>query len=335
MSFFLAGIDNKSASLEERERFFVPESGLPQALASFFKTCPLKGAVILSTCKRTEVYAESDRLPRLKGLVYEKQGLAAVEHLFRVAAGLDSEIVGESEVLGQVRRAYLAAREAGVVSPFVSAVFERALFAAKLVRQRFDPLKRDPSIAGAAVAMAQKLGLGLEGKKIFVLGAGAVAGVVAEECVARGASCVFVANRTFARAVDLAVKLKVRAIGFDAFYGQLDEADIIFCATASKHFVLKKDVLRQKRRKDKDVLIFDLAMPRDVEPEIRNLAGVRLFDLDQISGISPYSRSAVEAAEAFVKEKAQVFFERNRWRSGSAYGQAHWPESRLLKPCLS
>lgn len=349
MSFFLVGINSRNAPLEVRERFFVASKDLEETLASVRRNWPLKGAVILSTCNRVEVYCESGHPLILKDLLgflaaspvletfetYEKEGQAAVEHLFGVASGLESEIIGENEILGQVRNAYLAARQAGTTSSFVSAAFERALFAARLTRRRFDFFKESPSVASSAVEMAQTLSDGLSGKNIFILGAGVVAETLAKECAARGATCVFVANRTIARARELATRFQARAVSFDDFHKMLEEADVIFSATASKHFVLKKDIFQAQRSADKGVVIFDLALPRDVEPDIRALRGVRLFDLDQISGARSYSRAIIEEARAFVAEKAEYFFKRYSWRSKSAYGQAHWPESRPLRPCLS
>jgi len=349
MSFFLVGINNRSAPLEVRERFFVASKDLEETLASVRRHWPLKGAVILSTCNRVEVYCEADNSIHLKDLLgflasrpllekyetYEKEGRSAVEHLFSVASGLESDIVGEKEILGQVRQAYLIARQAGATSPFVNAVFERAIFAGKLARRKFDLFQEGPSIAGAAVENARVLSAGLEGKNIFILGAGLVAAALAKECALNGASCVFVANRTIARAKELAARFDAAALRFDEFYDRLDEADIIFCATASKHFVLKKDIFQGNRHTEKGVIIFDLALPRDVEPDIRGLRGVRLFDLDQISSGDNYSRPVTDEIRALIASKAEYFFKRYLWRSGSEYGQARWQESRPLRPCLS
>ncbi|MBI5873659.1 MAG: glutamyl-tRNA reductase [Candidatus Omnitrophica bacterium] len=330
MNFVVVGTNYKYAPLPLRERFSFSKNDCLLALQKMFEADIVRGAVILSTCQRVEVYAEADYNLQVRDFLFDfkkagdglrdhfyiKRDVEAILHLFGVAAGLDSQSIGENEILRQVKEAYFLAKRFEATTPFLNKVFERALFTGKLVRQNTHLSGRDPSIASTAVELAQRLSKGLAKKNIFVIGAGVVANSVAVHCASRGARCIIVAGRTFNRAQELAVCVGGETIVFDEFYHRLDEADILFSATASPHLILQKEVFQANRHSSRPMLLFDLACPRDIDPRIAGLGNARLFNVDDLVIGSDFKNSDIQEALSIVGEKAGRFIWKLRSVSG-------------------
>ena len=334
MRLVLAGINHRQAPLELRERFSLSASDSDLLALALREKGMVAGAVILSTCQRVELYAEAQDAEAIKrfflnfkGLnvnlgryLYVKYNGEALTHLFNVSSGLDSQIIGEYEILQQVRDAYLKARGGEVTTPLLNKLFERALFVGKLVRQQTGISKTGPSIAQSAVYSAEALCGCLAQKKVYIIGAGAIAGKVAQLCAQRGAACIIVANRTFQKAQKLSCAINGRAVKFEEFYLLLKDADILFSATASRHFILKKESFQGREGRQKEIIIFDLAFPRDIDPGVAQLEGIRLFNLDDLKQYAMARDEETRKAFALAREKAQRFLEKEgqRWNIESA-----------------
>ena len=328
MSFILVGTSYKYAALGIREKLSFSKKDILVALRRLIENGIVKGAVILSTCLRTEIYAQAEEtaflkdfllrfkgeaLDRFKGCFYTRVNEEAVTHLFTVAAGLDSQLIGEYEILHQIKDAFFLAKRFEATTPLLNRLFERALFVGRAIRQESPIYKTDPSLAKAVVARAEQLKGNLVFANIFIVGAGAIAEAIAHSCAEKGARCIMVANRTFIKAQELAKRIKGEVVRFEEFYERLDDIDILFSATASPHLILKKDMFEQKKHLDKEMIIFDLALPRDIDPAIGISKNVRLFNLDDIG--RNFSRSLnVEYAEQLIREKSERF----SWRLGLA-----------------
>jgi glutamyl-tRNA reductase len=335
MNLTLAGINYKYAPVSLRERVYFSKKDIFLALQGLFEKGIVQGAVILSTCQRTEIYAEADDVSLLRSFLldfkntgelpgdyfYVKQNDVAVLHLFTVAAGLDSLIMGENEILHQVKEAYFLAKRFEATTPFLNRVFERALFAGKQARQNTTFFQKDPSLAKTAVGMAKTLLGDIIAKNIFIIGAGTVAAGIASHCAKAGAAFTIVSTRTLQRAKSLALRFGQEAVSILEFCKRLDEADIVFSATASPHLILKKEAFEQKRRSIKPLLLFDLAMPRDIDSAIAEFDNVRLFNVDDLApGLHADTADIKQALQA-IREKTQRFLwklERSRSVSGQA-----------------
>lgn len=335
MNLTLAGINYKYAPVSLRERVYFSKKDIFLALEGLFEKGVVRGAVILSTCQRTEIYADADDASLLRSFLldfkntgelpadyfYIKQDEEAVLHLFTVTAGLDSLIIGENEILHQVKEAYFLAKRFEATTPFLNRVFERALFVGKQARQNTNFFQKDPSLAKTAVGMAKTLSGDMIAKNIFIIGAGSVAAGIASHCAKEGAAFTIVSTRTLQRAKSLALRFGQEAVPLRGFCKRLDEADIVFSATASPHLILKKDDFEQKRRLIKPLLLFDLALPRDIDPRIGRFNNVRLFNVDDLA-VEPHGNIPdIKQVLQHVREKTRRFL----WKlekSRSASGQA-------------
>jgi len=323
------GLTHKSAPLALLERAAVTPAQLPKALADLAGRSSLSEAVILSTCMRTEVYAVADRfhpaVSEVRDFLCQSSFVApeemvdhllvlfdddAVRHLFAVTAGLDSAVVGETEVQGQVRDAWLVAREEGTAGAVLSGLFRHALEAGKRARAETGVSRGATSVSQAAVALAaQHLGGSLAEKRLVVLGAGEMGeGMAAALARARararrrgrraaGVADVVVANRSPARAAALAERIGGRAIGLDALPGALAEADVLLCSTGAPEPILYADDIAavMAARDGRALLIVDIAVPRDVDPASASVAGVTVLDLDDLSAFAAAGRAGREA----------------------------------------
>ncbi len=338
MNLILLGTSHKCADILARERFsFSRDDAF--LFSSFLREKGISaGTIILSTCQRVEIYAQAEDAAQLRGHLLNFKGLGpdwgkylclkynqeAVRHLFSVAAGLDSQIVGERQILHQIKEALLLARAHGFTSPLLNRLFERALFSGKVIRRDTGIGGTNPSVAQAAVEMAEALTGGLTHKKVYLIGAGIVCRQAASLCVGKGVDCILVANRTFTKAQELAFRLQAKAVRFNEFYPLLNEADILFSATSSRHFVLKRESFEKYRSGNKKIIIFDLAFPRDVDPLIAQLPEVTLFNLDDFKDVSLEKAQETARAMALIQEKAERFLEKEerRWNIKLACGQA-------------
>jgi glutamyl-tRNA reductase len=289
-------------------------------------------AVVLSTCNRTEVYAVDPRPAQAEERIYgELSGLsglsqselapalytvtdeAAAVHQFRVAAGLDSMVPGEAQILGQVREAYEAAREAGTTGSTLHRLFRQALRVGKRVRTETAIGENPASVSSAAAELAERVFEGLEGRKILLIGAGKTADLTAANLISRGVGEIVVANRSPDRAEALARRFGGRAVGLDALEEELAYADVIVASTGSQGLVLSGDQVARamRERRGRPVFLIDIAVPRDLDPAINDLEGCYLYDIDDLERVVAESvagrREEAERAEAIVGEEADSF----------------------------
>ncbi len=317
MSELLAlGVSHKTAPLDLRERLSLTEGRAVGALRELTAAEGIHEATALSTCNRTELYlivsdpveAESTALgvltrqaelrpTELLGHLYSLRSSEAVRHLFRVTAGLDSMIVGEAEIQGQVRRAYELALVEGGTGPVLNRLFRGALAAGGRAREETAIGERGVSIPSVAVELARRTLGDLSELRVLVIGAGETAELVARALVARGVATVFVANRHHDRAIGLAQRFGGAAIRLEELPEQLAEADIVVSATNSPHHIVERDELEQVMggREDRPLLLIDIAVPRDIEPECREIPGVTLHDIDDFQQIVERNASGREA----------------------------------------
>jgi glutamyl-tRNA reductase len=273
-------------------------------------------AVCLSTCNRTELYLaaadveEAERALHAHELeVYRLRDEAAARHLFRVAAGLDSLVPGEGEILGQVRGAY----EAGATGPLLDRLFRQALHAGRKARVETAIGESPASVSAAAAALAERVFGDLRGRRIVLVGAGKVSELAARNLLSRGAQIAFVANRSLDRAGSLASRFGAEALTLDRLPTELEQADVVVCSTSAPGFVLARpDVERAVRaRKGRPLLFVDLAVPRDVDPEITGLDGCDLYDIDDLEAVVAETlagrRREADRAEAIVADEAERF----------------------------
>ena len=317
MSELLAlGVSHKTAPLDLRERLSLTEGRAVGALRELTAADGIHEAAALSTCNRTELYlivsdpveAESTALgvltrqaelrpTELLGHLYSLRSSEAVRQLFRVTAGLDSMIVGEAEIQGQVRRAYELALVEGATGPILNRLFRGALAAGGRAREETAIGERGVSIPSVAVELARRTLGDLGGRRVLVIGAGETAELVARALVARGVSTVFVANRHHDRAIGLAQRFGGAAVRLEELPEQLGEADIVVSATNSPHHIVERDELEQvmESREGRPLLLIDIAVPRDIEPECREIKGVTLHDIDDFQQIVERNASGREA----------------------------------------
>ncbi|MGZ8665800.1 MAG: glutamyl-tRNA reductase [Solirubrobacterales bacterium] len=336
MSELLAlGVSHKTAPLELRERLALTEGRSVGVLGELTSSEQVREAAAISTCNRTELYlvvsdpveAESvalgvlsrqaDIMPtELLGHLYSLRAGEATRHLFRVSAGLDSMIVGEAEIQGQVKRAYELALVEGVTGPILNRLFRGALTAGGRAREETGVSEKGLSISSVAVELAQRTLGDLGRRRVLVIGAGETSELVARALVARGVATVFIANRHYDRAIGLAQRFGGEAVRFDELPAQLASADIVVSATNSPHHILERDDLEQVMtgRDGRPLLLVDLAVPRDVEPSCREIAGVSLHDVDDVQQIVERNASGREAeakrAETILDAEQRRF---ERW----------------------
>jgi glutamyl-tRNA reductase len=335
MSEILAlGVSHRTAPLELRERLALPEGRATGVVNELRAGEQVQEAAALSTCNRTELYlvvsdpveAESAALSvlarqadirptELVGHLYSLRGPEAAQHLFRVTAGLDSMILGEAEIQGQVKRAYELALVEGATGPVLNRLFRGALAAGKRARTETAVSEKGVSISSVAVELAQRTLGDLAQRRVLVIGAGETAELTARALMARGVQTVFIANRRYDRAIGLAQRFGGQAVRFDALPEQLEQADIVVSATNSPHHIVEPDELRNVMagREGRPLLIIDLAVPRDVDPACRAIPTVTLHDVDDVQGIVERNASGreVEARRAeSVLEGELAAFER-------------------------
>jgi glutamyl-tRNA reductase len=317
MSELLAlGVSHKTAPLDLRERLSLTEGSAAGALRELTSAEGIHEAAAISTCNRTELYlivsdpveAESTALgvltrqaeirpTELLGHLYSLRAGEAAAHLFRVTAGLDSMIVGEAEIQGQVKRAYELALVESATGPILNRLFRGALAAGGRVREETAVGEKGVSIPSVAVELARRTLGDLGRRRVLVIGAGETAELVAKALVARGAASVFVANRHYDRAIGLAERFGGKAVRFEELPEQLEAADIVVSATNSPHHIVERDGLEQVMadRDGRPLLLVDIAVPRDVEPECREIAAVSLHDIDDVQQIVERNAGSREA----------------------------------------
>ena len=330
MRFQLIGVNHKTAPVEVRERLAIPESRLPEACKKLVEHPGIEEGLILSTCNRVEVLANTrngvgadlrsflENYFQLDGIelnrhLYEYSEQEAVRHLFRVAASLDSLVVGESQILGQVKEAYATARAVGAVRAQLDQLVTRAFAVAKRVRTETAVGSSSVSIASVAVDLAKKIFGSLAGKHVYLVGAGKMSELAARHLLAHGCASIFVANRTYERAVSLAYKFKGQAIHFEDLHKTCDRADIVITSTGAPHAIFRREHGETflTRRKNRPMFFIDIAVPRDVDPAMNKLDGIFVYDIDDLqqavaNHVADRCKEA-ERAEAIVASEVDRF----------------------------
>jgi glutamyl-tRNA reductase len=329
MRYQLIGVNHKSAPLEVRERLAIPESRLPDCCRDLTAHPGIEEGMIISTCNRVEMITHTTNgSADLRGFLhdhfqlkpedldahlYEFREEDAVRHVFRVAASLDSMVVGEAQILGQVKEAYATARAVGAVRGQLDQLFTRAFAVAKRVRTETAVGSSSVSIASVAVELAKKIFGTLQGKNVFIVGAGKMSELAARHLMAHGCASIFVANRTYERAIGLAQRFNGQAIKFDDLYNSCDKADIVITSTGAPHAIFRREHGEQflARRKNKPMFFIDIAVPRDVSPEMAKLDGIFAYDIDDLqqavsSHVADRHKEA-ELAEAIISSEVENF----------------------------
>ena len=317
-ALMVVGLNYRTAPVEVRERFWISENRRYEALVQLCRAEGIEEVIVMATCNRTEfwlwatdVTLAANSVMRLLGAEY---GLKLCEwkhfyrlldegallHIFRVASRLDSMVVGEPQVVAQVKEAWQQAQKMGATSRFLDAVLQKALAVSERVRSETAIGNAPVSIPYAAVEIARQILGTLANKKVLLLGAGEMSELSARELLKHGATSVRVINRTLEHAVELAAKLGGLAIPFEERWQHMAEADIIISSTSCPHTILSREeaefMVRGRKENDGPLVIADIAMPRDVDPAVRNVKGVFLYDLDDLENVPDQNAGEREAA---------------------------------------
>lgn len=338
MEILVVGCSHKTAPIELRERLHVPERDLVGPLEALGLEPPILERVILSTCNRVEVYAVAEEAEPARQAIeallgsrahlpaaaiadhlYRHRAGDAIRHAFRVAASLDSLVVGEPQILGQVKEAYQAAVAAGAVGPVLAALMERALRVGKRIRTETALGASPVSVASVAIELARQIFGTLAGRTVLLLGAGEMSEAAAQHLKEDGVSAILVSNRRYERAVELAGRLGGRAVRFDQFKEEVLSADIVIASTAAPHPILTRADVEQiiRARRQRPLFLIDIAVPRNIAADVNAIDNVYLYDIDDLEAVAAANRKAREKettfAEAIVEREVEAF---TQWLRG-------------------
>ena len=334
----LLGVNHNTAPIEVRERLAIPTGRLADATRTLVHQPGIREGLILSTCNRVELItlqeeslATSDNSVNLLRFLHEYFAVPAkdiqphlyefiereaVRHLFRVASSLDSMVVGEPQILGQVKESYSVAREVGAVAGNLEGLLQRAFTVAKKVRSETQIGSSSVSIASVAVDLAKKIFGSLEGKTVLLVGAGKMSELAARHLIQQGAASILVANRTQSRAEQIATEFNGTVIPFDAIYEQADRADIVITSTGAPQKLFDRSHGQRflHRRRNRPMFFIDIAVPRDVDPGMNEVEGCFVYDIDDLqqvaqANLADRSREA-EAAETIVSREVEKYQQR-------------------------
>lgn len=327
-SLFVLGTSHHATPLDVREHFALTP---PQALElqrEFHELDGVRECLVLNTCNRLEIYAIADKLERIDELqalfckkqnvtealfqqyAYRHNNLGTLQHVLEVSTGLDSQMVGETEILGQLKQAYSKAREAHCTGNVLNRLFEKSFQAAKAARSQTGITRGQISIGNVAVDLASRIFGKLSQSRVLLLGSGEVGEKTAQALKSRGANDISVSSRTFENAHKLAHELGGSAIDFTDFQTQIEHFDIIICSTAAPGTILSSNIVAQsmKRRPERPCFLIDLALPRDVDPSVEAIENVYLYNLDDLSSIANENLAArkaeIDNARAILKRHA-------------------------------
>jgi glutamyl-tRNA reductase len=329
MNFIVIGVNHQTAPVEVREQFAIPEARLPEAVKCLAGYPGIEEGMVISTCNRVELLARTvNGTADIQGFMqqfygfdpgpyrqylYEHRERDAVRHVFRVASSLDSMIVGEPQILGQVKEAYATARAVGAVNSQLDALLTRAFAVAKRVRNETAIATSAVSVASVAVDLAKKIFGNLQGKRVFLVGAGKMCELSARHLAAHGASQIYVANRTYERALALAKKFNGQAVPFEQLYDTVPNADIVISSTGAQHTIFGKEHGEKflHRRKNRPMFFIDIAVPRDIDPEMNKLDGIFVYDIDDLQQVVASHiadrKTEADRAEAIVQLEVDKF----------------------------
>jgi glutamyl-tRNA reductase len=334
MPLILLGVNHRTAPVDLRERLHVPDAKLPAAVAELKQFPGVEGACVVSTCNRVEVVLSapdegviesvadwmcgrtSIGRPELERHLYVLRHGDVVRHLFRVASGLDSMIVGEPQIAGQVKRAFHASSESHALDPLLNQLLEQTMRVAKKVRTDTGIGEHAVSVPYAAVELAKKIFGDLADLRVLLLGAGEIGELTAEHLAAQQVRQIFVANKTYERAVELARRFHGDALPFEAFEEQLAVCDIVIASTAAPHFVISAAQAERAlaSRRMRNLFLIDLAVPRNIDPAIASLEGAYLYNIDDLQSVADTNRelrnSRAADAEQIVQAEVDAFRKR-------------------------
>ena len=337
MKVFVVGLNYKIADVDVREKLAFNGPKLEEGLTKFKELPEVQEAIILSTCNRVELYAnvrdavkasesiktflsEFHNINResLNDALYIYDDIKAVGHIFRVASSLDSMVIGEPQILGQLKDAFELAHKKKTTGILLNRLMKKAISVAKRVRTETRIAENAVSISFAAVELAKKIFTDLSKKVFMLLGAGEMAELAAKHLISNGVKEVIVSNRTYERACELAKEFNGRPVRFDEFIQEMICADIVICSTGASDYVLKKSQMQKvmKERKQRPVFIIDISVPRNIDPETNDLDNVYLYNIDDLQGVVDANRferqKEAEKAERLVEEEVETFF---KWQS--------------------
>ncbi len=330
MPILVIGLSHRTAPVTVRERFAIAEARVPAVLQLLRQSGAVNEAVILSTCNRVELYVATELEPRaafealknflvecheyrdpLNDELYTLSEPHSIEHLFKVACGLDSMVLGETEILGQLKKAYDVALQGGHSGSRLNRAFQKAFNVAKHIRTETNIQRGSVSVGSVAVELAEKIFSTLNGRQAMVIGAGDTSEKTARALLSRGVQSVIVTNRSHERAVELAAELGGRAVPFEEWAAEFPTTDIVISSTSAPHYILDRAKLKPllKPRKSRPLLLIDIAVPRDIEPEVSFLENVFLYNIDDLQAIADdyLQRRKEELArcEQIIREKAR------------------------------
>jgi len=308
MELVCLGLNHKTAPVEVRERFAVGNTKLGEASQNLLEMAGVPEGVVISTCNRTEFYLAAESAPAALGKLehclaekvhgheepfYRYEKADAARHLCKVVSGLDSMLLGETEIFGQVKQAYHAAHAAGTTGPVLNRLFQKVFSVGKKVRTQTSIQEGSTSIGNVAVELAEKIFGHLKDSEVMVLGAGEMSRLTAQALVSRGAKSVIVTNRTHDRAVELAAEMNGRAVRFDDWLGVLKDVDVVISSTGAPHTIIHKEEVESVRRarKYRPLFLIDIAVPRDIDHRVGEIEEVYLYDIDALEQLAGQAKS--------------------------------------------
>jgi len=328
------GLSHHSSPVELRERFAFGEARIPAVLQLLRDEGIVEEAVILSTCNRVEIYASTsldsarafeelkqflvtchDYRDPLTDEVYTLNEPQSIHHLFKVACGLDSMVLGETEILGQLKKAYDLALQHRHTGPRLNKAFQRAFNVAKHVRTETSIQRGSISVGSVAVELAEKIFSSLDDRHVMVIGAGDTSEKTARALLSRGAKSIVVANRSYDRAQALAAEFGGRAVNWEDWSNEFGQIDIVISSTAAPHHILNRAKLEplMKLRKNRPLLLVDIAVPRDIDPEVNMMPNVYLYNIDDLQAIAEdylkQRKEEIVRCEKIIVEKAKPLLE--------------------------
>ena len=326
------GLNHETAPVALRECLAVESQNIQKALGLMRSLDVVSEGFLLSTCNRVEALFVAEETEEAKRAVvsllgkmgnipvddfssclYTYENMDAVTHIFSVASSLDSMVIGEPQILGQIKDAYLQSTREKMSGVILNRLMHKAFHVAKRVRSETDICGAAVSISYAAVELARKIFHTLEGKRVLLMGAGEMAELAARHLLTNGVSSMAVVNRTFERAVEVAERFRASPFSFDEIEDQLLKADIVVSSTASTEFIITRKMVKKvlKKRRNRPLFLIDIAVPRDIQPEVNNLSNVYLYDIDDLKGVIEINKSqrqdAAVKARRIVQEEVVKF----------------------------
>jgi glutamyl-tRNA reductase len=332
MNILIIGLNHKTAEIDIREKLAFDGPKLEEGLLRIRDLHEIKESVIISTCNRVEIYLNAGNAEKatssikefiagfhdikkksLNNALYIHEDIKAVKHIYRVASSLDSMVVGEPQILGQLKEAFEFALKHKTTGILLNRLFKKAISVAKRVRTETRIAENAVSISFAAVELAKKIFTELTGKSFMLLGAGEMAELAAKYIMNSGVEDIRIANRTYETGCQLAKEFSGRAIPFEDYLNELKHSDIVICSTGAPNYILTKSQMHQvmKERKNKPVFLIDISVPRNIDPEINNLDNVYLYDIDDLQGVVDSNilerQKEAKKAEEIIEEEIEIF----------------------------